>query len=69
MAALVVEEELVDEVLSLERLSEEPLVDDPLDVVVVLSGFLLDLPAYRSEYQPPPLRMKFPEVIWRRTRG
>jgi hypothetical protein len=44
---------LEEEDEELELLEEElDSVDDP--------GFLLLLPAYRSLYQPPPLRMKLP---------
>jgi hypothetical protein len=40
-----------------DSLDKEELALDP--------PFLLLLPEYRSPYQPPPLRMKFPWVIWR----
>lgn len=39
----------------------EPAEAAPLDAVLdAESGFLLEDEAYRSEYQPPPLRMKPP---------
>jgi hypothetical protein len=46
---------------------------DELSVVAVvldeLAALLFEPPEYRSEYQPPPFRMKFPDWICRFARG
>lgn len=53
------------EVLVVEVLSVLVLVLVELELAVE-PPFLFELPEYRSEYQPPPFRMKLPEVIARR---
>jgi len=46
--------------------SEEEEEDAALSDFSDFSVFLLfDEPEYASAYQPPPLRMKFPPLIWR----
>ncbi len=53
-----------DEVLSLD---DDELLEELDDEVEAPSDFfeLFEEDEYRSAYQPPPLRMKFPPLIWR----
>lgn len=50
-------------VVLLDALPFEPLDDEPPDEPPPPDLLLED--AYKSAYQPPPFRMKFPPLIWR----
>jgi len=64
---------LPEEALDVELLSDDEAADEDeaasplveLDEPDELVDFLFDPPEYRSEYQPPPLRMKLPDTICR----
>jgi hypothetical protein len=65
LAALAADDALVVLLLSLD---DEALLVELL-ALLLEPPFLFEPPEYRSEYQPPPLRMKLPEVICRFARG
>lgn len=70
LAALDAEPPDEDELDALES-DELVLLDELLLVLldVLPEDFLLEPPAYRSAYQPPPFKMKLPDWIWRLARA